>query len=371
MPDTGDNPISWARVGGIFYNVQSSGGRTGDIWAEVLVGDRGSGLEAWYDVAKTLDDEGNAWEDIGGDTLIPPGTLQTGTAYPVELEYTNEHDIIFRVAGQSATFPDAGRQRPPVTLFKQLGTCIQADDGSGTGYVSALFDDVFINDEAQAYDTFNAAFIDTTKWNEQESVREISNDKLRLNVRADGQRESATITPVDQSTTYLEAKILVESGSQVSAGTDGFARIAGTYYNESGPPYDGSKNDVWVSSRIVLDENHNLTGWCGLWRFDDSDPWGPGTMFFYQDFPTPIAFNTAHTLSIEQIGSKFIFKFNNETYQYSVTTPMYEPSEGQYRHLQSRVYADPGESGYIKTNFDDVYVFVPGAGPAVRSLLLD
>jgi len=366
------NPVAFARIGGTFYNVQGSGGGTGDIWAEVQirVDANGSDLYAFYEVERFLDDNFNNSVVIGSGTFIPPGTLQTGTPYQVELEYTNAHDIIFRVAGQSATFPDAGRQRGPVLLTKQLATGLDTDSGPGTGYVSALFDDVFINDQAQAYDRFSSSLIDTAKWIQQESVREISNGKLRLNVRANGQRESATSRPVDQSTTYLEAKTLVESGSQLSAGTNGFARLAGWYYNESGPPYDGNKNDVWVVNKIDLDDNNNLNANCYLWRADDPDPWGPGTSLFYQQFNTPIAFDTKYTLSIELRGSTFIFKCNNETYQYDVTTSMYTPSEGQYRQLQSRVYADPGESGYIKTIFDDVYIFAPGISPGVNILLL-
>ena len=100
---------------------------------------------------------------------------------------------------------------------------------------------------------------------------------------------------------------------------------------------------------------------------DTYDSWGPSTSLFYQEFATP-AFDTSYTLSIEFTGSTFIFKCNDETYQYDITTPMYPPSE-QYRELKSRVYADPGESGYMRANFDDVYTgstppTVSSAGPA-------
>jgi hypothetical protein len=50
-----------------------------------------------------------------------------------------------------------------------------------------------------------------------------------------------------------------------------------------------------------------------------------------------------------------IFKCDNDTYQYDITTPTYPASEGQYREVISRVYADLVQSGYMKANFDDVH----------------
>ena len=95
---------------------------------------------------------------------------------------------------------------------------------------------------------------------------------------------------------------------------------------------------------------------CQLWRHDDADPWGAGTVIFTQSFTTPINFDTEYTLSIERKGTQFIFKLDNETYAYNVTTAMHEPSIGQHRQIRSRVYADPGETGYMKTTIDDVRV---------------
>jgi len=231
---------------------------------------------------------------------------------------------------------------------KALSTRVSAGPSSYDGYVSALFDNVYINDEETIYDDFSTGSFDPTKWQQWglEIAREISNGKL-------------SIRPNDQATTYLEAKALIGSASEISPGALGHARIGGYYYNESRGPgsehsYNGYEGNVWVSSRIELDDNNNLTGYCSLWRHDDANSWGTGTGLFHQNFTTPFAFDTEYTLSIELRDRTFIFKCNNETYQYTVTTPMYEPYNGQYRALNSRVMADPGESGYMKTTFDNV-----------------
>ena len=358
--DTGTDPISFAAIGGVFYNTRVSGGATGDILASVHIGDRGDGLEAFWQVSEYLDDAHTNQEQKGTGTLIGPGTLNPGTAYTVKIEYNGGNGFVFSVAGMSDFFNGPARQRSAVIPAKGLSTGVNSHGGSGMGYVSALFDDVYINNDPAVYDDFSTAPLDQTKWQNLEIVREISEGRLRLNVQADGSLEEATIRPNNQATAYLEARVLVEGVSQVSPGASGFTRIAGWYYNDSrgpgsGQDYNGNEGDVWVQNRIILDDSGTLTARCQIWRSDTFDPWGPTTTLFNQVFTTSIGFDTEYVLSIEFTGSSFIFKCNEETYQYDVTTAMYPPSEGQLRQLRSRIDADPGESGYMKASFDDVY----------------
>jgi hypothetical protein len=359
--DTGTDPRSYARINGFFYNTQTSGtGPTGDVFAQLRIGDHGNGLEAFWWVGESLDDTNNNWQTVDSGTL-PLGTLNYNTAYKAKIEYNGSNGFTFTVDTVSdSSTPGPPWQRDAVTQSKALSTGIDANGGTGTGYVSALFDNVYINNSA--YDDFSAGKLVLAKWKNLEHVREIDvvGGKLRLNVQAEDSRADATLTPNDQTTAYLETKVLVESDSQVSTDATGIARIAGHYYNESrgpgsGQDYNGNEGDVWVDNRITLDDSGNLTARCSLIRHDDPDPWGPSTTLFSQDFTTSIAFDTEYILSIEFTGSTLIFKCESETFQYDITTPTYPPSEGQSRQLKSRVYAGTGESGYMKANFDDVY----------------
>ena len=63
--DTGTDPSSFARVDGRFYNTQNSGTNRGDVWAGVFIGNRGNGLEAWWEAWEAIDDDGNDWEERG------------------------------------------------------------------------------------------------------------------------------------------------------------------------------------------------------------------------------------------------------------------------------------------------------------------
>jgi hypothetical protein len=361
--DTGSGSQSFARINGRFYNANTSDPTTqkGDVWAGVFIGDRGSGLEAWWDINQCLDDAGNSWADRGRGTLPVPG-LTYGAPYTTKLEYDDvTNQFTFTVGGvSSGAVAGPARQGAEFLEFKGLGTGAYSSGGSGIGYASATFDDVYINDSSTLYEDFTGR-LDSTKWQYLEIVREISNGKLRLNVQADGERADATLSPIDQTTDYLQTKVLVESSSGVSPGATAIARIGGYYYNDTHGPdsYNGYEGDVWVDNRITLDESHNLKARCFVSRVDTPVESGPATTLFYQEFTTPIAFDTEYTLSIKDTGSALIFRCNSETYQYTINTARYDPSIGQYRQLKSRVYADSDEYGYIKANFDDVYTGCP------------
>ena len=59
--DSGSDPESMARVDGRFYKAQASETELGDIWVGLNIGNRGSGLEAWWEVWEATDDNGNTW----------------------------------------------------------------------------------------------------------------------------------------------------------------------------------------------------------------------------------------------------------------------------------------------------------------------
>ena len=364
--DTGTPRLSFARIDGRFYNTLNSGTQKGDVWAAVHIGDRGSGLEAWWEIVEVLDDEGNSWQWIASDKLLT-GALSYGTAYTTKIEYNETNSqFTFTVAGVSS-----GPVAVPAKLgaeflaYKALETGAYADGGSGTGYASAMFENVYINNEGTVYDDFSSPWIDQIKWQASGFVREISDDgKLRLEVNAWVPREVAAIYHNNQATPYLEAKVLVKGESRIYPCGTGIVRIGGWYYNDSrgpgsGQPYDGNEGDVWVDIRIILIDR-TLEARSTVWR-SDVDPNGPGTSVDMHYFGTSIVFDTEYTLSIEFTGSTIIFTCGTETYEYDLLTPAYPPSQGQLRQMLSRVDPCTGWGESIKATFDDVYVGAPGS----------
>jgi len=218
------------------------------------------------------------------------------------------------------------------------------------------------------------AAIDPAKWSLVEIAREISDGKLRLNIEGRGERVTNPLELTDSKTPYLETKVLVENGSHVS-GNSGHVRLVARFYNDSrgpgsGKDYKGLKGDVWVTNRIILNEDGSLVAAAGAWRFDDPVDGNIGTSLFWEEFLTLIDFDIEYTLSMEFTGSEIIFKCNDETLTYQLDTPAYPPAEN-YRAIRSRM--NSGGTGYIKAQIDDVYtipslrILAPNGGEVIPS----
>jgi len=361
--DTGADPISFARIGGVFYNTHASGGATGDIWAEVQIGNRGNGLEAFWMVEEALDDEGNEWSVIGSGTIIVPGTLNYGTAHTAVLAYDGGNNITFTVAGQTDSFAGPAYQREPVIRVKQLATGIDGGSESGTGYVHALFDDVYVNNGAATYDDFSSAPLDLTLWDSREIVREINDDHtLLLAAHSEGQREQSTLI-FAESQPYVEANVLVKEVSEVFSRAVGRIRIDGYYFNDTHAPgeYNGYEGNVWAQVYIDLFDDGFLraAGYVGKSMNADETDWAD---LYWEEFSLPIRTDREYILGIHYTGAHFVFKCKDnltleEQYKtYTIPASNQYPAYDQYTALRARTYGNGIGDGYMKVQVDDVHV---------------
>ena len=205
------------------------------------------------------------------------------------------------------------------------------------------------------YDTFDSEFIDLTKWGENDhSVREISDGKLRMNEYGTTSRFSTYLHLTTPVTGYLESKITVQSGSLVLGNGIGFARIGTYFYNsELGPgSYYAYVGNVWGDVRIVLENDNTLTAKATLWKSTAPDQ-SAGETLLDQEFSKTINFDTEYTVSMELSGSQIIFRCNDEKIIYQIQTPVYAPYD-PYQHLCTRIYPEEGSAVSVKALFDDV-----------------
>jgi hypothetical protein len=372
--DSAPNSESFARIYGFFYNINETGGTIGDIFAQIMVGNRGNGgLEAFWEVQEMLIDDSITGRVIGNGTIIAPGTLKYNTPYKVKISYDGDRSFSFIANELNNSFIGPIKKRVAVSPWKGISSAINATNSSNNGFVFAKFDNVYKNDTV--YEEFFSPPLDPDKWWNLESVREVSNGSLRASIQGIDSMSQVSTFLSESDTSYVEAKVRIESGSQLSPGASGIARIQGFYYNDSRGPgsgqnYNKNEDDVFVQVRLELDDNGNLKARAWVDKSEDANQtiW---TTLFEQYFTTPIQFNTDYVLSIEYTDSQLIFKCNDETHSYAITTPEYSPF-GEHRALRSRVYLDPGESGYLKAKFDDVYIEKKGKNiPSIPLLLLD
>jgi len=87
-----------ASVQGRYYNANSAApvDDVGEVVARVLIGDRGNGLEAWWEILESTDPDFNASNKTTG-AIIAPGTLNTNTPYITKVEYDANQTFIFTV----------------------------------------------------------------------------------------------------------------------------------------------------------------------------------------------------------------------------------------------------------------------------------
>lgn len=362
--DTGNNTSAFARIDGFFYNTQPSGGVTGDVWASVRIVERGNGLEADWSIEELLDENYSSWATIASGTLIDSGTLEYDTEYKATIEYNEiNNSFTFSVAGTSILIDASqlpSRQRPASGPDKYFTIGMDSDSQNGVGYIHATFDDVYINNQGTAYDTFDAAPLDQTKWQHLEFVREIEDGKLRLTAHSKQNTESTSLYFAGFQP-YLEATVTVKSDSWINSGAKGRTRIDGFFYNDTYQPsqYNGREGDVWAQVYIDYYDNGTIEAKCFAERVMDANNTQQQQLFF-QVFTIPIIFDRPYTLSLRFTGTKFIFTCTDtvteteESIEYQITTPAYEPSTNSLR-LLSRVYGY-GFSGYMAVEFDDVYV---------------
>ena len=66
---------AFVRMAGFFYTTNpspSAGDYTGEVWAAIFLGDRGSGLEAWWELHRITDSAALHSEPFGSGTLNEP-----------------------------------------------------------------------------------------------------------------------------------------------------------------------------------------------------------------------------------------------------------------------------------------------------------
>ena len=128
---------------------------------------------------------------------------------------------------------------------------------------------------------------------------------------------------------------------------------------ESGQAYNKYEGDVLAQVRLRYDSNGSLSAGAYVDRSNDADETNFTNLFSHL-FSVPITLGTDYILSIGFYENKLVFTCEGETAEYQITTQVYTPY-GEHRLLRSRIQLDPGESGYMKAIFDDVYITPKGS----------
>jgi hypothetical protein len=361
-----DNALAKVRVYGVFYNTQTApSGRGGDVGAEVSIGDRGYGLEAYWKVGEVADDEGSGWNDLEAGTLVAPGTLSLNTTYILELVY-DEVGRQLRFAIQDSTgttiasdiYAADNRQSPAYAPDKLIWAAAYDD----SAFVDAEFDNVHTKadtgDDFSLYDPFD--HYDAEKWDSHQKCRLIEEGQLIAMVQSLGESQY-TISTLQDNPDYIRAEVTVSSENEILPGDHGSASIDGFFYNDSVPVdhQTGWRGNVFASIAIE-DQAGDLGARCNLVRILDDEANQEDTIWEQQFDDIAIQYDTGYTLSLEYTHTTLIFTLsdgvNAQTHTYTIpeTNLIYPPND-EYRSLRTRICGCGSKvGGVMKAAFDNV-----------------
>jgi len=366
-----------ANLEGQYYNANSAApaDQNGDVFATVSIGDRGNGLEAWWEIHVSTHSTFESWNETSG-TIIAPGTLNLNTAYVAKIEYDSDKTFTFTVNGTSSG-PVLGPDRmglPNITQqnLSTLTRCCGANPS-----IQATFDDVLIGNVPLDSFVFGP-FLDRSKWGNYSGAIVLSSrvdpavtGKLFMFVSdEDILQTGRSFTDLylrERNPDRIEAQVLISSDSVLEAGLRGRARLNGYTYNElrdggiRALPYDGCDGDVYVQVEIDLKDGAlYATAFSGT----ETSRCDTDKTLISETFTKLLAFDTEYLLWIERDDKKLMLGLDDEVYEHTITTPIYPPSPSAgngFRRLSARIQgtstSDPtGADGVFEMLVDNVYI---------------
>jgi hypothetical protein len=367
-----------ANLEGQFYNTLSAApvDQTGDVFATVSIGDRGNGLEAWWEIHVSTHSTFETWNETSGTVIGPTGNLSLNTPYVARIEYNGNQTFTFTVNGTPANRSGPVKRGNPYFTSQNLSTTTRCCGANPA--IHATFDDVSIGNVLR--DRFSVGpYLDRTVWVNHSGAVVLSsrvdpavNGKLFMYV-SDGQilRDDKAGTDLylrERNPDRIEALVSISNGSLLEPGILGRAQLNGYAYNERRDggimalPYDGCDGDVRVDVEIQLQGAGAL--FATAFAASELSNCEIDEILIDEDFITPLAFDTEYLFWIEREGNRLRLGLDDEIYEYSITTPTYPPSPAAgngFRRISSRIEGTPtsdvnGANGVFAMLVNNVYI---------------
>jgi hypothetical protein len=347
-------------IAGTFYNSDSATASTsmGEVWVNVSLGDRGNGLEAWYEVQVSTSDNWST-STVNQGTI---GTIVLDKSHSVLISYDGDKTFSFTLdGGAPLTFVGPNKIGAPYNNRQAVRTRLlfgednstpndTSDGGTSDGSaatISGTVDNVM--SDGALVDAFAAASIDQGIWGSDEFSTKVVNGKLDLIAKSGGtstQRTSISLKNPDIN--FLGAKVTLLSTSTQTDTARVRARVGGYWYNDT---LDGNGLEGEIFSSFIIERAEGvLQATVGVFRCGDANC-DTGTEPFWEKLGTTIAMDTAYEISIEKTASSLVYRMGGEiVYTHDITTQIY-PSKDNYKMVRAEIRDDVGEA---HARFDDI-----------------
>lgn len=206
------------------------------------------------------------------------------------------------------------------------------------------------------YDDFSSTYIDSSKWNQGEFVREISEGKLVMILHNSPTEEfirkrAPFVDPSSINT--IECDIMLSAATLDSGdNSDSFVWVDGRFYNAQNSGTE--RGDIWAGLYFG-DRGNGLEAWWVVSEAmdDDGNNWddkGSGSL----NIPG-LSYNQSYTVKIDYNGANE-FTFTVAGVSNPFTGPVRQVAEyTKYKALEAIVYTEGGVGdGYVSASFDNV-----------------
>jgi len=378
-----------ADFSGFFYNKNvSPSDAAGDVFFIIRFGDKGSGLEAWWEIWEVQDADYIVWNLFAGETIDPPsGGWQMSTDYTVDVVYDNVKTFAGTFGPQAivgAVGPDKGDSAfyagKWIRVRAELNQALT--DVPDTNIIHAVYDDISIDTGSglTLHDDFNSGSLSTSLWDSGRLLRDVTvvNNRLKMSYKTadtdiisnNGVSLRAGLPEMYETTKYLQADMEIVDGvtpdgtrSEVLL-EGGFGN--GKYTTENFPGNSDGEIFAAVRLRKRSDAPYAYDTACWVIMCQDANCTSYIDYIWNNAF-APINPDTKYTASLQKSGT--VFSCNvRETSTGSVLVSsstdlalqglsnIYPVNE--FKQLRVRVREAPGEVlGY----FDNLVVEVPSS----------
>jgi plasmid maintenance system killer protein len=216
------------------------------------------------------------------------------------------------------------------------------------------------------YDDFSSPFIDTTKWQRGEFVREIDpvNHRLISKARGIGYRVTSNLNFRNpDSITYIEADVTLHAAegdfdpSDLSKYTFPNARITGNFYNDGTGSPGSYLGEVQAAVRLYSKRGSLYAGWA-VWKGTSADAssWETLASKYFNGVSIRLGQTYRLSLNWDPTTRTFTFGIDGIAESYQVPDTVISPPNVPWKAIGADAYVPEGLSynAYVSATFDNV-----------------
>jgi hypothetical protein len=310
-------------ISGTFYNSESVSPSTelGEVFVRVAIGDRGTGLEAWYEMqVSTADDWSN-----GTISEASLGPVDLNTEYTASISYDGDNTFTVQFDnGPAIVFDGPPRMGPAFSDYRAISNRIRfgQDNSTPTLYDSmqdigepasilGTVDDVVT--EAGLLDDFSGANLNQAIWASDETTVMVVDDALEMKVTGQGEQQTERFWIKQKGLDSFGATVTLLSSSTLDKATRFRGRLAhylsnDTYDVASGDTPNGWEGFVWTQFMLERSDGKNRAV-AYAERAKDAD-WNTSDELFWIEVSTSINLDQPYDLLIEKTGTLVEYKLD-------------------------------------------------------------